>query len=39
MEWLPVEATNRDEALSIFNKFIGIPFGYAVTDISVLDYE
>lgn len=37
--WLPVEAKTRDEAISIFDKFLGIPYRYRIIDVSVLDYE
>lgn len=38
-EWLPVCAHDRDEAVSIFNKYLGIPYNYNIIDVSVLEYE
>lgn len=37
-EWLPIEANNRNEAIYIFNKFLGNPFNYLLVDVSVLEY-
>lgn len=37
-EWLPIEARNRDEAVAIFNKFLGDRFKYPILDISVYEY-
>lgn len=39
VEWLPVIAYDRQSALDIFNKYLGIPFDYKPIDISVLEYE
>lgn len=39
IESLPVVARDRDEAKSIFNKFLGNPYNYPILDVSVLEYE
>ncbi len=38
-EFIPVVAKNRDEAIAIFNKFLGIPFHYPILDISLYEYD
>lgn len=38
-EYVPIEADNRREAISIFNKFLGTPYNYPIIDISVFEYE
>lgn len=38
-EYMPVMARDRDEAVAIFNKFLGTRFGYPILDVSVYEYE
>ena len=38
IDFLPVEAESRENAIQIFNKFLGIPYNYLVLDISLYEY-
>lgn len=39
LEWLPVCAKTRTEAIDIFDKYLGIPYNYPIVDVSVIEYE
>lgn len=38
IEWLPVEGKDRNDAISIFNKYLGIPYNYSIIDVSIIEY-